>query len=150
MRRETELTLTDRGKELRFRIKEMPATKLEAWIGRAMIALGPVLGKRTGEGAGLAEATTESILGGALENLDYDKAKPLWDELLECCWRVVEGGADVKCEPHKIDGFMEDVTTLFKLKAEALKLNLGFLGEGGLTGFLGKPPSGPPAGAAGP
>ena len=32
MRKEITVTLNDRGNELTFRIKEMPATKVERWI----------------------------------------------------------------------------------------------------------------------
>lgn len=32
MRKEKTVTLNDRGNELTFRIKEMPATRLERWL----------------------------------------------------------------------------------------------------------------------
>ena len=39
MRKETVVTIEDRGNPLTFTIREMPATQLERWIIRAMLLL---------------------------------------------------------------------------------------------------------------
>ncbi len=139
MRKSVEIKLEDRGQDLTFRIEEMPATRLESWIIRAVLLLA---------GAGLAEAPGRFDLKEAgaflaekglsvLGRVDYDQAKPLLDELLGCCHRVV-GKAEERISPANIDDHIKDVGNLFRLKAEALKVNLGFL-SGGLGNLFSSP-----------
>ena len=126
-RRTIELTLEDRGNTLHFTIKEMPATKLEAWIIRALLLIAGA-GIEVPDGADLRKAgaflADKGV--GALGTLDYEKARPLLDELLGCCYRKLDR-VEERCTPDSVDGYIEDVTTLFKLRMEAAKLNLGFL-----------------------
>ena len=63
----------------------------------------------------------------ALANVEYEKAQPLLDELLACCART-DAGVEQRCTPDTVDGYIEDVRTLFKLRVEAAKLNFGFFG----------------------
>lgn len=63
----------------------------------------------------------------ALANVEYEKAQPLLDELLACCART-DAGVEQRCTPDSVDGYIEDVRTLFKLRVEAAKLNFGFFG----------------------
>lgn len=143
-RRSMSLELLDRGERKEFEITEMSATRLEAWLARALIALGPALGKGEGEPADLAEAGAElgritlMSLARGVGALDYDKAKPLWDELLGCCKRKDTG---MILDPGTVDGYIADVATLIKLKMEAAKFNLSFLGLAALTGSRDKPNS---------
>jgi hypothetical protein len=139
MRAEREIVLSDRGRELRFKIREMSATQLESWIMRALLLLGPALGRLDGEDVGLGEAARalRSKGLGLLATIEYDKAKPLLDELLACCVRVDAGVSQV-CTPTSVDGYVEDVRTLFQLRKEALTLNLSFFGQG-----LGGPSTSP-------
>lgn len=126
-RRTVELTIEDRGNPLHFIIREMPATKLEAWIIRALLLIvGADIEVPNGSdlksaGAFLAERGVTS-----LGSVDYDKAAPLLDELLGCCSRRLDK-VEERCTPDTVDGYIEDVSTLFKLRMEAAKLNLGFL-----------------------
>ena len=126
MRKETTITLEDRGKQLTFKVREMSATALEGWIMRAILCLSsagediPAEGGIEGIGAYIK---THGL--GALAKLDYEKAKPLLDELLGCCSRVMDK-AEEKVTPENADAYIEDVTTLFKLRMEALKMNLSF------------------------
>lgn len=130
MRKEIMLTLEDRGKTLTFKIREMPATQLESWIFRTLLVL-------TGNGMDLpAQGDIGSVARYLLEHglrglggVDYEQARPLLDELLGCCFRVISGargGAEQQVTPATADGYIEDVTTLLTLRLEALKLNLGF------------------------
>lgn len=64
----------------------------------------------------------------ALGRLDYDKARPLLDELLSCCSRV-DAGVEQPLTPDVLEGFIEDVRTLFTLRKEALALNFGFFAQ---------------------
>lgn len=133
-RKNITITLNDRGKELKFRVYEMPATQLESWTVRAVLLLArggkfDGVAKTAGQGdfneaakALLAEGLT------ALSAINYEEAKPLLDEMLGCCSRVV-GSIEEKCTPDTVDGYIDDIATLLKLRMEALKLNFGFFTE---------------------
>ena len=146
MRKEIIIDIMDRDQSLTFKIREMPAARLESWIYRAFLLVVGAGAQVPGgvdiraAGAFLAEKGL-SALGG----IDFDKAKPLLDELLACCSRVLER-VEERCTPESVDAYILDVTTLFKLRMEAIKLNLGFLGPVGdkLSGFQGKQPSATP------
>jgi hypothetical protein len=142
-RKEITIDIQDREQLLTFKIREMSATKLESWIIRALLlvagsgALAPGGSDLGTLGAYLAEKGPT-----ALGNVDYEQAKPLLDELLACCSRVVER-VEERCTPESVDNYILDVKTLFRLRMEASKLNLGFLGPEveRLSGFPGKPNS---------
>lgn len=138
MRKEKTIVIDDRGKSLTFKIREMSALQMEGWIARAGILLAGtgILDetkadvRNAGEiAAGVARAVGESGIS-ALGRLDYDKARPLLDELLSCCSRV-DAGVEQPLTPDVLEGFIEDVRTLFTLRKEALALNFGFFAQGG-------------------
>ena len=115
MRKETTVTIEDRGRPLTFVIREMPATRLERWIIRAMLLLS---GSEGLEG-----------LGGSVEGAGkFLSEHGILDELLACCART-DAGVEQRCTPDTVDGYIDDVRTLFKLRVEAAKLNFGFFGE---------------------
>lgn len=66
----------------------------------------------------------------ALGAVDYAKAKPLLDEMLGCCARVLDR-TEEKVTPETADAYIEDIRTLFKLRMEAIRVNFGFFGTGG-------------------
>ena len=127
MRKEKIITIQDRGQELTFKIREMSAAQLESWVIRAvMLAAGsgvqvPGSADIKAAGAYLAENGLA-----ALGNIDFEEARPLLDELLGCCSRLVER-VEERCTPKTVDNYIFDVTTLFRLRMEAIKMNLGFL-----------------------
>jgi hypothetical protein len=127
-RKEIIIDIQDREQFLTFKVKEMPATRLEAWIIRALLLLAGS-GAQTPEGSDLKAAGAFLAEKGlsALSGIDYDKARPLLDDLLGCCSRIVEK-VEERCTPESVDNYILDVSTLFKLRMEAIKLNLGFLG----------------------
>ena len=138
MRKEKTIVIDDRGRSLTFKIREMSALRLESWIARAGILLAAtgildetrVDVRNAGEiAAGVARAVGESGIS-ALGRHDYDKARPLLDELLSCCSRV-DAGVEQPLTPDVLEGFIEDVRTLFTLRKEALALNFGFFAQGG-------------------
>lgn len=138
MRKEKTIVIDDRGRSLTFKIREMSALQMEGWIARAGILLAGtgildetrVDVRNAGEiAAGVARAVGESGIS-ALGRLDYDKARPLLDELLSCCSRV-DAGVEQPLTPDVLEGFIEDVRTLFTLRKEALALNFGFFAQGG-------------------
>lgn len=147
MRREKTVIVNDRGRELTFTVREMPATRLESWIVRAGLLLAGA-----GVAAGLPEnAPGESLDAGsvlqaagrligkgrgadllaALGRVDYEKAKPLLDELLACC---TPAGGVSPLTPATADGVIEDVRTLLTLRKEALALNFAFFAAAGPSG----------------
>jgi len=130
MRNEKTIELEDRGNKLTFKVREMSATQLEDWTMRAVLVLAgagsdiPANGGVEGIGRYLAEHGLAAI--GAV---DYQKAKPLLDEMLGCCSRVIDR-MEEKVTPETADAYIEDMSTLFKLRMEALKLNFSFFGNG--------------------
>lgn len=147
MRKEKKIVVNDRGQELAFVVREMPATKLESWIVRAGLLIagagladGLLGGKSAGEpldAAHAMQAAGQMIAQGgdllrALGTVDYEKARPLLNELLECC---TPADAVTPLTPETADGIIEDVRTLFTLRKEALALNLGFFDATGLSGL---------------
>lgn len=147
MRKEKKITVNDRGRELAFVVREMPATKLESFIVRAGLLLAAsgladgLLGGADSEAPDVAHVMEAAgrMLGQdqgagllrALGSLDYEKARPLLGDLLGCC--TLEGSVAPLSE-ETADAVIEDVRTLFTLRKEALALNLGFFALAGQSG----------------
>jgi len=137
MRKEKMITLDDRGNKLTFRIKEMPAMKLESWLLKAglLLAGSGMFDSKDISSPGEAIQKAGAVLstGGvsALGGIDFDKLQPLLDDLLRCCVRV-DAGIEQEMTPEIVDGVIEDIRTLFALRKEALALNLDFFGKGNL------------------
>jgi hypothetical protein len=131
MRKETVITIDDNGNALKFRVKQMPATKLYDFMVRALLTLA-ASGVNLGGGDDIAAAGRYLQEHGlsALGKVEYSKAKPLLDELLACCSRLADGGVEQLCTPDIMDGFISDVRTIFKLQVEAVKINFNFFGPG--------------------
>ena len=126
MRKEIEIKI-DEGRDAGkvFKIEEMPAVQMDRWVTRALCMLG-----RSGSGlSALGGSTLEDLLQ-AFSKLDFKDSEPLLDELLACC-SFKKDGSLVKMGGSMTDSVIEDWTTIFKLRIEALKLNLGFLEQGG-------------------
>lgn len=155
MRKEKRITVNDRGRELAFVVREMPATKLESFIVRAGLLLAAsgladgLIGGADAEAPDVAHVMEAAgrMLGSdqgagllrALGSLDYEKARPLLGDLLGCC--TLEGSVAPLSE-ETADAVIEDVRTLFTLRKEALALNLGFFAPAGQSGSQ---PCGSPA-----
>lgn len=125
----------DKGKS--FLIVEKDAWAAEEWSTRAIMALANV-GVEVPDGAIQAGALGLFAIGlEALRKLPFDAAKPLLDEMMTCVSFVPDAG---KVDPvtqrpatrpvimpsELSDGDIEEVTTLYKLRQEALDLHLGF------------------------
>ena len=154
MRKEKRIVVNDRGRELAIVVREMPATKLESFIVRGGLLLAAsglaegLLGGHEGEAPDVAHVMQAAgrlvqqqgaDLLRAVVSLDYEKARPLLNDLLGCC--TLEGSVAPLSE-ETADAVIEDVRTLFTLRKEALVLNLGFFAA---AGYSGSQPSGNPA-----
>ena len=139
MRQSKIIDIEDRGKKLTFKVTEMSATQLEDWTMRAVLVLAgagsdiPANGGVEGIGKYLAEHGLAAI--GAV---DYAKAKPLLDEMLGCCSRIIDK-MEERVTPETADAYIEDMATLFKLRLEAFKTNFAFFGHGGQSASPEKP-----------
>lgn len=127
MRREKTITILDANRDQGkvFHIIEMPAFQAEKWAVRALLAMA-----RSGielpegiEHAGLAGLATVSLR--AMAGVSFAEAEPLMDEMLGC----VTFQPDPKQPAVRrglVETDIEEITTLVKLRAEALELHLGF------------------------
>lgn len=137
MRKEKTITIDDRGNQLTFKIREMSATRLESWIIRAGLLLaGSGLlpeGEKVRDTSDALNAAGRVMAERgltALGAIDYEKARPLLDELLGCCYHV-GAGFEHQLTPEVADGIIEDVKTLFTLRQEAMGINFGFFADAG-------------------
>lgn len=137
MRKSEKIVLNDRGTELTFVIREMPATQAERWLLRAALLLAGagILEHVTGDNAGEAIGKAGHMLAEkgitALGSVDFEKAEPLLNELLSCCSHIDKSGAMQQLTPTLVDGVIQDVRTLFQLQVAAIKVNFGFFLAGG-------------------
>ena len=122
MRKTEIIKLVDDGKELTFRITQMPATKAERWANKAMFLL-------IGAGKDIKKnAKIEDVIK-VIASIDYDKAEPLYNELIECCTFLPDGnanGAGIGCTQDTIDAQIIDPRNLYKLRMASAKLNFSF------------------------
>ncbi len=147
MRKEITVTLNDRGNELTFRIREMPATKVERWIIKLAGALSAtgVFSADVADGVDAQKAIADFLLKGGLSKLgavtkDYDEViQPLIDELYTCVEQKV-GNAYFALTPDVIDAKIEDVRTLFNLQKEIVKLHLDFFVPGAASSSTARQP----------
>lgn len=127
MRKEKEITITegrDAGKT--FKITEMSATQADRWATKALCLVGK-------SGCSIVELFNKISTGGILNilgDLGYDGAEPLMEELLNCC-SFKKDGVDVQMKGTMVDSVIEDWTTIFRLRKEALDLTINFLEQGG-------------------
>lgn len=140
-RKEITFDIQDRDQHRTFKIMEMPATKLESWIIRALLLVAGS-GYTVPDGSDIKKAGAFLAEKGlsALGAVDFEKARPLLDDLLGCCFVIIDK-LEKRLTPDNVDDHIQDVKTLFELRKEAIKLNLGFLGPEveRLSGYPGKP-----------
>lgn len=133
MRKESIIEIEDNGNPLKFKIKQMPATKQQKFLLKLIL-----LATKSGVAGAIDVPDSVSIGELSVKDLnvtsvlskigtvDYESVEPLIHELLGCCSRITDGGSEIVCTPATIDGYVDDVRTLFKLEMEAAKLNFSF------------------------
>lgn len=137
----------DNGKK--FKVTEMPARQAEEWAIRvvcelmgsgaelpnqAMDALKLASGSKPAEDTEERQMYDAVMASGmialakfgitALSKIPFERSKPLMDELLACVKFVGGPGVEI---PLSDEGQIEEATTWFRLKKEALMLHVDFL-----------------------
>jgi len=118
----------DKGKT--FVITEMPLLQADRWTNRCVLALA-ASGVDTSNidlEAGIMSMT--SALLQAVGGLDPYVAQELLDELLDCVKVKSSSGEIRKLVISDEAGDVEDLSTFFHLRKEAIMLHLDFLGLG--------------------
>lgn len=147
-RKVREITIKDGEHELSFRLTQMAATKKERWINRLLLLLAksgkesfsmPVdITKVKSEDElkrSIYQAIKASGIAGVLKmvgSISYEEAEPLYDELLLCAERKM-GDLYKPCTKDELDNCVENVGTLYTLRAEILTLNFDFFGQGEIS-----------------
>lgn len=160
MRKDMTITIEegrDAGKT--FRVTEMPVSRLEKWCARALLAIFGAEGDIPAHIAGLAQTSSGAAVAAAssmlrgLKGLSWEKAEPLYDELLDFIVRVPRPErpeAVVQLRQDNLDAHIEDVATSFRLRLEVVALSLGFSESGGAWASLLAASAGPRASGATP
>ena len=145
MRKEEIITINDRGNELTFRIREMPATKLEGWlfrVGTALASTGFAKTEDIADGIDTTKYIANFLVKDGLRflgNLDYEKVvKPLVEDLYSCVEQKV-GEAYLAVTADNIDSKVEDIKSLFAIQKAVITLHLGFFGIGGASASAKSP-----------
>lgn len=141
MLKNKKITLEDGGRQITFEIRQMPATRLESWVLRAALVLARA-GVECDEGAGIEELISAIVSNPAkvLGSLQYEAARPLYDELLGCCYKV-DGAMTSQVNTETADAYISDFKTLMRLRIEAFKMNFDFFSTGAGSGSHADPAS---------
>ena len=127
------ITIDDNGNKLTFVVRQMPALKAWHWCNKVILLLceaGADIPLENGF-TGAVEYIREHGLG-VLGKLDYAKAQPLMEELLQHCSRLVDR-METQVTPDSCEAYIEDVRTLYLLEKEAFVISLPFFKAGGAS-----------------
>lgn len=127
------VTIDDNGNKLTFVVRQMPALKAWHWCNKVILLLceaGADIPLENGF-TGAVEYIREHGLG-VLGRLDYAKAQPLMEELLQQCSRLVDR-METQVTPESCEAYIEDVRTLYLLEKEAFMISLPFFKAGGAS-----------------
>lgn len=126
MRREKTVIIKDGDKELTFKIRQMSATDAHDFTVKAILLAGGAIKSGAVFDGGVEGLM--SLMGG----MSFEAVKDLTDSLLACCTRVVDGG-EMVCTRSDIDGYIDNVSTIFKLYEMAVEVNFPQFTEGEKT-----------------
>ena len=130
----------DQGKT--FVVREMPASKLEKWSARAMLALfnGNLPSDIAEQARGSNAVALAQAVASGLGGISWELVEPLYDELLGCVYRVPDPSTPnnrVPLNPANVDAHIQDMSTLLRLRAGVLEVCFDFFGrDGGLYSRL--------------
>lgn len=127
MRKEKTVTIAAEGRDKGkvFHLTELPTWQGEAWGTRALMALGAKGIELPDNWATMGLAGIAVVGVKALAGLDYEVARPLLVEMLECVQAVPDPN-----KPHVrrklIEDDTEEIATMFLLRKEILTLHIDF------------------------
>ena len=123
---ENTISMQDGTQRLTFTIRKMEPLRLEQWLTRAL----SLMVKDEDATEENYFAAGRKLAEGGIWKLaalpDQEAARELGDQLLACCSRVLDS-MEIACTTENVNGFVQEVRTLFTLKNAALKNNLEFL-----------------------
>lgn len=130
----------DMGKT--FVVTEMPASKLEKWSARALLALfnGHVPATVAEQARGSNATALAGVVMSGLNGVSWEQVEPLYDELLTYAHRIPDTArpADrIPLNKNNVDAHIQDMGTLLRLRAAVLEVCFDFFGrDGGLYSRL--------------
>ena len=127
----------DQGKpiETTFIVTQMSAVAADEWNDRAALILGKASAEELFNSFKVdGDAERGKALVASIFNIDYEKAKPLFDQLLECCEIKV---GDTRFPVLSNLDMINSPVTLKRLKIESFKFVYSFFSGGGLLNSLG-------------
>lgn len=121
--------------ETTFIITQMSAVAADEWTDRAALILGKASAEELFNSFKVdGDAERGKALVASIFNIEYEKAKPLFDQLLECCEIKV---GDTRFPVLSNLDMINSPVTLKRLKIESFKLVYSFFSGGGLLNSLG-------------
>lgn len=143
MRKEQTITINggrDNGKK--FHIVEMGAYQTEAWTTRALLLLLSdnvelpdninAEDLQGAEGLAVLQKVGYKVLFQLLAQVEYEKVKPLLNDLLSCC-SYVTNGTEITLNEQNVETIVEDFKTLVELKKKAFGLHFDFFQNASLA-----------------
>ena len=124
--KENTISIQDGNQRLTFAVRKMDPLRLEQWLTRALSLM---VGEEDASEEAYYAAGKKLAEGGVWKLAalrDPEAARDLSDQLLGCCSRVLDN-MEIACTPENVNGFVQEVGTLFTLKNAVLKSNLEFL-----------------------
>lgn len=127
MRKTTVVPITDEGRDKgkRFLITEMSAMSAEKWATRGFLALAHAGVEVPANLSGMGLAGFAALGLQALNNLRFEDAEPLLDEMMACVQIVRDPKVPDVAMPLMPDD-IEEVATIARLRAEVFSLHVGF------------------------
>ncbi len=114
---------------LRVLIKPMNEFQAENWLMRAGFLLGEKIANKDMTNIKDVKGLVQAICA-----VGFEKAKPLLDELLDCCY--LANGNLTKPIRQAGAGVVKSPLLLMRLRIDAAKVNFGFLLSGDASAYL--------------
>ncbi|MBS0918391.1 hypothetical protein [Providencia rettgeri] len=126
----SEIITIENGRDagMTYLITEMPIAKADNWAMRALFAVANGGVDLEGVNPNMGMLGMANVAIKALAGINPSVGIPLLDELLDCVQVVPSGG---NARALLLNEDVKDLTTMFRLRKEALAIHLDFLVQGG-------------------
>lgn len=114
-------TYDDGGKKLTVSIHKMDAFQAEKWMIQAAFLIGKDVAK-------IQSVSDFHGLISAIASVGYEKAIPLLDELLHCCY-IKNGNLETKVD-ESVKELIQNPLTLTRMRVDSAKVNFSFFSVG--------------------